>query len=228
MTNQLEGILDSLRGGLIVSCQADDSSPLNSAEFQAALAKAAVIQGAIGIRARGAAHIRAIKAAVAVPVIGLEKVRSASAIYITPTAQSAGRLIDAGADVIAFDATHLPRTEADSIEEIIEVIHRAGRIAMADIATEAEALSALQSGADCVATTLAGHTEETSSMLLPAIDLLRAICQSAKGPVFCEGGVQTPAQAREALRAGAHAVVVGTAITGVEWKVREFVNALRS
>src|SRR5688500_6039718 len=50
--------LDMVRGGLVVSCQAEPHSPLDSAEFQAAFASIAVRSGVRGIRARGAEHIR--------------------------------------------------------------------------------------------------------------------------------------------------------------------------
>jgi N-acylglucosamine-6-phosphate 2-epimerase len=41
----------------------------------------------------------------------------------------------------------------------------------------------------------------------------------------CEGGIGSPEQAKAALRAGADALVVGTAITNLDRLVRLFVDA---
>ncbi len=48
--------------GLIVSCQAEPDSPLAEPGVIAAFARCAAIAGAVGIRARGAAHLTAIRA----------------------------------------------------------------------------------------------------------------------------------------------------------------------
>src|SRR5215207_5933155 len=54
-------LLAPLRGRLIVSCQARESEPLRDPYIMAAMAQAAVMGGAVGIRANGADDIRAIK-----------------------------------------------------------------------------------------------------------------------------------------------------------------------
>jgi N-acylglucosamine-6-phosphate 2-epimerase len=41
-------------------------------------------------------------------------------------------------------------------------------------------------------------------------------------PVICEGGISSPEMARKALDLGAHAVVVGTAITGIDLLVKSY------
>jgi N-acylglucosamine-6-phosphate 2-epimerase len=46
-------------------------------------------------------------------------------------------------------------------------------------------------------------------------------------PIICEGGIATPTEARKALDLGAYAVVVGTAITGIDLKVNAFYNSLQ-
>ena len=57
--------LEKLRGGLIVSCQPDAKDragdPMNSPVIMAALAHAAVLGGAVGVRADGVADITAIR-----------------------------------------------------------------------------------------------------------------------------------------------------------------------
>ena len=47
-------------------------------------------------------------------------------------------------------------------------------------------------------------------------------------PVIAEGHIQTPAQVRAALDAGAYAVIMGTAITRPEFITRGFVAATQS
>ena len=54
---ELDGILRQLHGGLVVSCQASPGDPLHGPVFMAAMARAAVLGGAVGIRANGPADI---------------------------------------------------------------------------------------------------------------------------------------------------------------------------
>lgn len=54
--------------------------------------------------------MRAIKQALSLPVIGLiKRDYDDSDIYITPTLREMEELVDAGADIIALDATSRPR-----------------------------------------------------------------------------------------------------------------------
>jgi N-acylglucosamine-6-phosphate 2-epimerase len=48
----------------------------------------------------------------------------------------------------------------------------------------------------------------------------------ASTSLICEGGIASADQARSALQQGADAVVVGTAITGVDLQVAAYVGAL--
>ena len=93
---------------------------------------------------------------------------------------------------------------------------------MADVATAEEGLAAAELGADLVATTLHGYTRATSRCEGPAFDVLSQLVRQSRVPVILEGRVRSPADVRRAFDLGAYAVVVGTAITGVEWLVREF------
>lgn len=85
--------------GLIVSCQALLGEPLYGYTMMAMMAKAAVMGGAVGIRANGARDIHPIKRTVDVPVIGLNKRRvQGSDIYITPELSDVIAVVEAGAD----------------------------------------------------------------------------------------------------------------------------------
>jgi N-acylglucosamine-6-phosphate 2-epimerase len=219
----VRGVLERLRGGLIVSVQADADSVLNTPETIALLARCAVRNGAAGVRIEGAARIRAVRAAVDVPIVGIVK-RNHPGFepYITSTPSEVAEAATAGADIVAFDATGRERPGGTTVAGLIRATHGHGLLAMADCALEAEARAAAD--ADIVATTLAGYTPATRGRPLPALDL--AVALAAFHPfAVCEGGIATPADARAAFAAGAAAVIVGTAITNVDELVRRFVAA---
>ncbi|HZY98391.1 MAG TPA: N-acetylmannosamine-6-phosphate 2-epimerase [Candidatus Baltobacteraceae bacterium] len=223
-------LLDELRGGLIVSVQAWPGSALDDPHVIAAMARAAQEGDAVGVRIQGVANLRAVRSRVEVPVVGLIK-REYPGFepYITPTLEEVTAIAGAGADVIAFDATARPRPGGTRLESLIEAIHAAGRLAMADCATLEEGRTVAALGADVVATTLCGYTPDTAGAALPALALVAALRQAPgdarRAFVVCEGGVHSPDQVRAALDAGADAVVVGTAITNVDWLVREFAGS---
>lgn len=220
-------VISQLRNGLIVSCQAPESSPLRRSSIIAALALAAERQGAVGVRVDGSRDIRAVAQAVSVPIIGIEKRHSDdSPVYITPTLDSVRRVCRAGASIVALDGTARGRPKGQSLADIIMASHREfGFPIMADVATLAEGLKAAELGADLIATTLHGYEEETRGSDSPAFGLLKGLVRNTRLPVILEGRVRTPDHLRRAFELGAHAVVVGTAITGVEWLVRRFVEA---
>ncbi|MBV9148311.1 MAG: putative N-acetylmannosamine-6-phosphate 2-epimerase [Candidatus Eremiobacteraeota bacterium] len=219
--------LDMLRG-LVVSVQADSDSPLASTEMITALALAAQAGGAVGVRIESAKNVRAVKAALSVPVIGLIK-RSYAGFepYITPTLGEVEELLDAGADVIAFDATLRARPQGATTKQLVGRIASGGAIAMADCATREDALAAHALDIPLLATTLCGYTKETSGASLPAIDLVRALDKFG-GFVICEGGVRSPADVAAARDAGADAIVVGTAITNIAWVTAQLAAPLHA
>jgi len=216
-------LLDELRGGLIVSVQAWPGSAIDDPYVIAAMARAAQEGGAVGVRVQGTENLRAVRARVQLPVVGLIKREYAGfEPYVTATPADAEAVADAGAEIVAFDATGRVRPGGMTVREMIGVIHARGRLAMADCATLEEGRNAAAAGADLVATTLCGYTKETAGCALPALELVAALREDDGCFVVCEGGVHSPAQLREALDSGADAVVVGTAITNVDWLVREF------
>jgi N-acylglucosamine-6-phosphate 2-epimerase len=217
--------LERLRGRLIVSVQAEDDSVIGEPATIALLARCVVQNGAAAVRIEGLERIRAVRAAVDVPIVGLLKgVRSAQAPYITTTVEEVEALAGAGADVIAFDATPRPRRGGATVADFVAAARLRGRLALADCATADDGRRAAEAGADLVATTLAGYTSETADCALPALALLRAL--AALHPfAVCEGGIVTPEQAGAAFAAGASAIVVGTAITNIDKLTRSFAAA---
>ncbi|RRD35355.1 N-acetylmannosamine-6-phosphate 2-epimerase [Leucobacter sp. OH2974_COT-288] len=206
-------LLDSLRGKLIVSCQAYPGEPLRHPETMAQLAYAAQLGGAAAIRCQGLADIAAIKGRVSVPVIGLWK-EGDEGVYITPTLRHARACSLAGADVVALDATARPRPDGLSYAETVAALHRDGVLVMADCGSLADAERAVACGSDIISTTLAGYTPDREKTVGPDFELLQQMVERFPDvPVIAEGRVHTPELAAAALSHGAHAVVVGTAIT---------------
>jgi N-acylglucosamine-6-phosphate 2-epimerase len=208
--------------GLIVSIQPELSSVLNSPATVALLAQCAVANGAAGVRIEGAARIAAVRCAVEVPIVGLIKREYPGyAPYITPTEDEIAAVAGAGAEIVAFDATVRARPHGHDVAALIAAIHARGALAMADCATGAEARGAAAAGADIVGTTLCGYTDETRGHALPAFDVLR---EAAATGVFAilEGGVADPSQVDAGLAGGASAVVVGTALTNLDARIRAF------
>ena len=216
-------ILKQLRGGLIVSCQASEESPLRDSRIMAAMARAAQVGGAVGIRANGPEDISAIRRAVLLPIIGIYKqVIPGYEVYITPTLETASQVVEAGADLLAVDATSRPRPGGLRASDIIRLYKSKFNLPiMADVSTLEEGLSAADAGADLVATTLAGYTDNTRHRSLPDFELVENLVKQSPVPVVVEGHIQTPQEARRALDLGAFAIVVGTAITRPESYHRE-------
>lgn len=225
--------LDRLQRGLIVSCQAPADSPLHAPEIISAIALAAVQRGAIGIRLDTPAHVRAVRSTLAaagrsVPIIGLWKqVIPGSEVYITPQVSHAEAIIAAGAEIVAIDGTLRPRPGGETVADLIAAIHGAGRLVMADVDTIEAAIAAEAAGADLVGTTLYGYTEATRAWPPPGWELLTALVDRLTVPAICEGGIGSPAQAQRAIDSGAWAVVVGTAITGIDLQVQAYCAALQ-
>ncbi len=214
------------RGGLVVSCQAREDNPLHGPQFMAAMARAAEQGGAVAIRANGGADIAAIRLVTALPLIGLVKRwRDDEAVYITPDAAAASEAAEAGADLVALDATRRPRTGPSPDALIRYIKEELGRPVLADIATEEDAEMAVEAGADYLATTLAGYAGDTPAGPGPDIDLVRSLAARMPAPVVAEGRYGTPDDVRAAFAAGAHAVVVGTAITNPREITRRFAAA---
>jgi len=219
----LGSVLDRLKGQLIVSCQPVVGGPMDRPDIIVAFARAAEQGGAAGLRIEGVANVRAVRAATSLPVIGLVKrVDPATPVIITAREGDARELAAAGADIIAFDATD--RHRLSSIGELKAAVHAAGKLAMADVATFAEARTAHAAGVDIVGTTLSGYTGGEVPQA-PDIGLVRAATSLGK-PVFAEGRYRTVEQARAARRAGAWAVVVGSAVTRPEHVTAWFVDAV--
>jgi N-acylglucosamine-6-phosphate 2-epimerase len=215
------------RGALIVSCQARVDNPLHGSTFMGAMAEAARQGGALALRVNGPDDVR-VAVDTGLPVIGIHKIFSPGyPVYITPSFAAAAELVEAGADIVALDCTARPRDGDPPADIIRRLSEEFATPAFADVSTLDEGIAAEQMGAAYISSTLSGYTEATSPKPdLPDLRLIEALAKRVSVPVVAEGRFNTPALARAALDAGAHAVVVGTAITNPREITRAFVAAL--
>jgi N-acylglucosamine-6-phosphate 2-epimerase len=207
-----------------------ENDPMNRAEIMAALAQAAVLGGARGIRADGPQHIAAIRACVSVPLIGIYKMDLPGyAVRITPTTQSAIQVAAAGADIIALDATARPHPEGVDSAGFIRLVSEAtGKPVLADVATFEEGLAAAQGGAAAVSTTLSGYTSYSPRRFEPDMALVEKLAKALSIPVIAEGRFNSPVLAKQALKCGAWAVTVGSGITRPRTITHWFVHEMKS
>ncbi len=222
---------EQLRGGLIVSVQAPEGSPMRDPEVIAAMAQASLNNGAAGVRLESPEHIAALRRRCPEAlIVGLwKRTYPESSVYITPGWDEIQAVWSAGADVVALDATERPRPNGETLADLIgRARGELGAVLMADVASVAQGLQAAEWGCDWVGTTLFGYTESTRTLRPPAWELLQPLRQNLPEAVtlICEGGIASAQDARRALESGADAVVVGTAITGVDLQVAAYRSAM--
>lgn len=222
-------IFESLRYGVIVSCQASAGDPLDDPDVLARIAASVLLGGAAGLRAEGAECVRAFRGLTGRPILGMVKRMDAyDEVYITPDFASARAVSEAGADVIALDCTARRLQEAEPWPELIRRIHgELGRPVCADVATIEDAVAAQDAGADAVASTLYGYTAETAGNRTVCWPLMREMVARLAVPVLLEGHVTQPEEVRKALEIGVNSVVVGSAITRPESITARFVMVTR-
>lgn len=220
--------VSKLKNKIVVSVQAMPSEPLYKEECMIAMMQSVISGGAQALRVAGARDVRNAKELFDVPVIGLTKPEVIpdnwqEIVYITPSIEDVDKLIDAGADIIAFDGTSHPRE--CTLEEMIERIHSAGRLAMADIATLEEGINCEKCGADLLSTTLSGYTKETlSDSEEPDFILLENLVKNTSTPIILEGKIWNPNEVDKAFELGAHCVVIGSAITRPQLITKRFIG----
>lgn len=207
-----QDVIEVIRGRLIVSCQAYPGEPMRHPDTMTRVAESVVRGGAVAVRAQGLEDLRAMRSVLTVPLIGLWK-DGTDGVFITPSVEHAIAVTHTGAEVVAIDGTRRPRPDGSSFADACAAVHELGALVMADCATLDDGLAAAAAGADLVGTTLSGYTEDTIRTAGPDLALVRALAAALEIPVIAEGRIHTPRDAAAALNAGAHAVVVGTAIT---------------
>ena len=205
-------VLQRIKGGLIVSCQALKTEPLYSSYIMARLAYAAKEGGAVGIRANTPEDILEIKKSVDLPIIGLYKMEYGdSDVYITPTMSEIDALMEVKPDIIALDATNRIRPNGETIETFFKKVREKypDMIFMADCSTYEEGIRAEELGMD-----------------IPSFSMIERLAKDLTIPLVAEGGIWAPNQLHQVFECGAYAAVVGTAITRPREITKRFVLAI--
>ena len=221
-------VLKQLKNKIIVSVQAMPDEPFYKEDCMLAMMQSVVNGGAGGLRVAGIRDVKNAKKFFKVPVIGITKPDKLlenwqEVVYITPTLSDVEKLIDVGADIIAFDGTL--RSRECPLEVMIEKIHAAKRLAMADIATYEEGLNCAGVNVDILSTTLSGYTKESLTLSEdPDFELLKKLVKNTKVPIILEGRIWEFNQVQRAFELGAHAVVIGSAITRPQLIVKRFIK----
>ncbi len=221
-------VLERLKNKVVVSVQAMPSEPLYLEKCMAAMMKSVVKGGAGGLRVAGIRDVKNAKTLFDIPIIGITKPdiipqNYKEIVYITPSLKDVISLVEAGADVIAFDGTQ--RSRSDKLSDMIKYIKINKRVAMADISTVEEGIKAAELGADILSTTLAGYTlESANSPSGPDFPLLEQLVKAVNVPVVLEGRIWEPKDVDRAFSLGAHCVVIGSAITRPQLITKRFIQ----
>lgn len=228
-----EKIIQSIKGGLIVSCQALPGEPLYTEKggIMPLMAIAAKEAGASCIRANSVRDILEIKEAVNLPVIGIiKKAYEGYPQHITVTVNEIDALVAIGTDIIAFDATDRYRPDHMTLDEFVTIIKTKypNQLFMADISTVQEGIHAAQLGIDLIGTTLSGYTPYTRHTEGPDFELIEQLSKQITTPLIAEGRIHTPEHAKKAYEVGAYSVVVGGAITRPKEIAKRFYDAIKT
>lgn len=223
--------VDSLKGKLIVSCQALPHEPLHSSFIMGRMALAAKEGGACGIRANTKEDIKEIQKMTELPIIGIVKRDyEDSKVYITPTMREVDELMEVNPDIIALDATGAVRPGGLSLNDFFRQIKEKypDQLWMADCSTVEEAIHADALGFDFIGTTMVGYTDQSRDHRIEADDfkILREIIEKVEHKVIAEGNIDTPQKVKRVIELGAYSVVVGSAITRPQLITKAFSQVL--
>ena len=224
--------VESLKGRLIVSCQALPEEPLHSSYIMGRMAVAAKMGGAAGIRANTMEDIRQIQEETNLPIIGIVKRDyENSQVYITPTMKEIRELMEVRPEIIAMDATGALRPQGRSLEDFFFEVkeQHPDKLFMADCSTIEEAIRADVLGFDFIGTTMVGYTPQSTGLKIENNDfeIIREILADVKHPVIAEGNINTPEKARRVIELGCYSVVVGSIITRPQLITKSFADALK-
>ncbi|MBS6396349.1 MAG: N-acetylmannosamine-6-phosphate 2-epimerase [Clostridiales bacterium] len=224
--------VESLKGKLIVSCQALPHEPLHSSYIMGRMAAAAKEGGAVGIRANTKEDIAQIQAETGLPVIGIVKRDYEDCkVYITPTMKEIEELMEVKPEIIAMDATIAARPGGKTLDEFFREVKERypDQLFMADCSTVEEALHADELGFDFIGTTMVGYTEQSRGLKIESNDfeIIREILAKAKHPVIAEGNINTPEKVKRVIELGCFSVVVGSIITRPQLITKAFADVLK-
>ena len=226
-------MLSKLKNEIIVSIQAMPDEPLYNSIVP--MAQSVVdLGGAKALRLAGKRDINDIKKLYPnVIVIGITKPEKIPAnykeiVYITPSIEDCKTVIEANADIVALDGTKRQRANEEKLSDLLNYIHKRGKLAMADISTFDEAKNACELGFDIVSTTLSGYTIETQNNPDVAdFDLVKKIKENLDIFTILEGKIWTKEDVKQGFDNGADAIVIGSAITRPQLIYKRFKKGIK-
>ena len=228
-----KAVLKEIRGKVLVSCQGG-RKPFYLPEHMLMMAQAAHAGGCAGFRANLPENIAAIKAEFPdVPMIGIYKiVEGDSEVYITPNMDAVDKLVELKCEIIALDGTNRKNYSGKYAWEFLAEVREKypDQCLMADIATLEDAILSAKAGADILATTLSGYTEDSKEFKNDCnFELLSQIRDANLGKfIVCEGKIRTVDDAAKAFDSGADALVIGGAITNPISITQHFVDVAKA
>ncbi len=224
-------ILNNIKGKLIISCQAAKDEPLYNESAMNAMIQTVVTLGKINaLRLAGKRDVKNTKKMFGenVTIIGITKPdvipkNYKELVYITPDVANAKEIIEANADIVAFDCTKRNK----NAKEIVDFIHSKEKLAMGDIASFEDAKYAYDIKCDIISTTLSGYTKETEHLPdTPDFELLKKCTEAFDVPIIMEGKIQTEKDVKHAFECGAYAVVIGSMVTRPHKIIENFKKGL--
>jgi N-acylglucosamine-6-phosphate 2-epimerase len=226
-----EEIFAVMEKGVLLSVHTRSAGGMRVEDLLGYYIDAALAGGIQGLRIEGVENVKKTRALTSLPIIGFVKGEYPDgSILITPSIKDIEDLYDAGADIVAIDATKKRRSaHADGSVFFEEARRTFPKLLFADCSTFREGVLAAELGADFVATTLSGYTASTMHRDLsqPDYELVYDLSTSLTVPVIAEGRVWLPEHALRAMEAGAYSVVIGSAITRPDIMVKLFTTTIR-
>ncbi len=227
-----EEIFNAIKGGLIISCQAQPNEPLHSSFIMGKMALASELAGATGIRADTVADIKEIRSNTNLPIIGIvKKDFEDSKVFITPTISEVRELANEGVEIIAMDATFNSRPNNESLGEIVKQIRieYPEQLLMADCSSYEDAINAEKLGFDFIGTTLFGTADDgwTGKIIENDFALIKKLLNDLSTPLIVEGHINTPELAKQVQELKPHSMVIGSAITRPMWIAKTFINKIK-
>lgn len=215
----------------VVSCQALKNEPMFGRGVVLKFVDAVVAGGANAVRLSQIDNIKQVqKKYPQLPIIGIiKKDYPNSSVFITPTLKELKLLVATDVSIIAIDATNRKRPKQDlkSLVDWFKTNKKPNQYLMADCASIDDVKKAINLKFDFIGTTLRGYTEDTKNQSNTANDFafIKAcsiLCKKAKIQLVAEGGLNDPVSVKQAWKAGAKIVVVGSAITRPKFITEQF------